>query len=53
MTFFTMTLLGFADFGNIASEFAGLASGMETFGTCKYVAVPLGAALVWVVIVRG
>src|SRR3982750_3003285 len=27
-TFFTMVVLGFADFGNIISEFAGLASGM-------------------------
>src|SRR6201992_3244019 len=53
MTFFTMIVLGLADFGNIASEFAGLASGMGVFGVSKYVAVPLGAALVWTVIVRG
>src|SRR5580658_9266206 len=32
MTFFTMTVLGLADFGNIAAEFAGLASGMKVFG---------------------
>src|SRR5947208_15124533 len=31
-TFFTMVVLGFADFGNIISEFAGLASGMSIFG---------------------
>src|SRR5579872_7259411 len=31
-TFFTMVVLGFADFGNIAAEFAGLASGMGIFG---------------------
>jgi NRAMP (natural resistance-associated macrophage protein)-like metal ion transporter len=53
MTFFTMIVLGLADFGNIAAEFAGLASGMGIFGISKYVAVPIGAALVWVVIVRG
>jgi len=53
MTFFTMTVLGLADFGNIASEFAGLASGMRIFGVSPYIAVPLGAALVWTVIVRG
>src|SRR5271170_4835083 len=53
MTFFTMTVLGFADFGNIAAEFAGLASGMGVFGISKYIAVPIGAALVWLVIVRG
>src|ERR1700722_19895589 len=53
MTFFTMLVLGLADFGNIAAEFAGLASGMGVFGISKYIAVPLGAALVWTVIVRG
>jgi NRAMP (natural resistance-associated macrophage protein)-like metal ion transporter len=53
MTFFTMIVLGFADFGNIASEFAGLASGMGVFGISKFIAVPLGAAVVWSVIVRG
>jgi Mn2+/Fe2+ NRAMP family transporter len=53
MTFFTMIVLGFADFGNIAAEFAGLASGMGIFGVHKYIAVPIGALLVWTVIVRG
>jgi len=53
MTFFTMIVLGLADFGNIAAEFAGLASGLGMFGVSKYVSVPIGAALVWVVIVRG
>ena len=53
MTFFTMIVLGLADFGNIAAEFAGLASGMGIFGISKYIAVPIGAALVWLVIVRG
>jgi Mn2+/Fe2+ NRAMP family transporter len=53
MTFFTMTVLGLADFGNIAAEFAGLASGMKVFGISPYIAVPLGAGLVWTVIVRG
>src|SRR5580700_8600490 len=45
MTFFTMTVLGLADFGNIAAEFAGLASGTTIFGISKYISVPLGAAL--------
>src|SRR6201987_1297356 len=52
-TFFTMVVLGMADFGNIASEFAGLASGMGIFGVSKYIVVPLGAALVWTLIVPG
>jgi len=53
MTFFTMAILGLADLGNIAAEFAGLASGLGIFGISKYVAVPLGAALVWAAVVRG
>jgi Mn2+/Fe2+ NRAMP family transporter len=53
MTFFTMTVLGIADFGNIAAEFAGLSSGMSIFGVNQYIAVPLGGLLVWTVIVRG
>jgi NRAMP (natural resistance-associated macrophage protein)-like metal ion transporter len=52
-TFFTMLVLGMADFGNIVAEFAGLASGMGIFGVSKYIVVPIGAALVWTLIVRG
>ncbi len=51
ITFFTMLVLGLADFGNIVAEFAGIASGMGLFGFSKYIVVPLGAALVWGVVV--
>src|SRR5689334_22589775 len=53
ITFFTMIVLALADLGNIFAEFAGIASGMGLFGVSKYIAVPIGAALVWYVIVRG
>jgi Mn2+/Fe2+ NRAMP family transporter len=53
ITFFTMVVLGLADLGNIAAEFAGIASGMGIFGISKYFTVPIGAAVVWFVIVRG
>jgi NRAMP (natural resistance-associated macrophage protein)-like metal ion transporter len=52
-TFFTMVILGLADFGNIMAEFAGLATGMGIFHVSKYIVVPLGALLVWGVVVRG
>ena len=52
-TFFTMVVLGIADFGNIMSEFAGLAAGMGIFHVSKYIVVPIGALLVWGVVVRG
>src|SRR5579871_6036599 len=53
MTFITMAILSIADFGNIAAEFAGIASGMGVFGVSKYLSVPVGATVVWLVIVRG
>jgi Mn2+/Fe2+ NRAMP family transporter len=52
-TFITMAILSVADFGNIAAEFAGIASGMGVFGVGKYLSVPIGAAIVWTVIVKG
>jgi Mn2+/Fe2+ NRAMP family transporter len=52
-TFFVMLVLGLADFGNIMAEFAGLASGMGIFHVSKYIVVPVGAAVVWFVVVRG
>src|ERR1700709_2858739 len=52
-TFITMAILSIADFGNIGAEFAGIASGRGVFGVTKYLAVPVGAALVWIVIVKG
>jgi NRAMP (natural resistance-associated macrophage protein)-like metal ion transporter len=52
-TFFTMVVLGLADLGNIAAEFAGVASAVAIFGVSKYVAVPVAAMLVWSVVVRG
>src|SRR6201993_3352937 len=42
-TFFTMVVLGLADLGNIAAEFAGVASAAGIFGISKYLAVPLAA----------
>jgi Mn2+/Fe2+ NRAMP family transporter len=51
-TFFTMLVLGLADFGNIMAEFAGIGAGMGLFGVTKYIAVPIGAALVWLMVVK-
>jgi Mn2+/Fe2+ NRAMP family transporter len=52
-TFFTMLVLGAADFANIVAEFSGLASGMGVFNASKYWVVPVGALLVWTIVVRG
>jgi len=52
-TFILMMMLLAADLGNTISEFAGLASGMSVFGVTRYIAVPLGALLVWLLVVKG
>lgn len=52
-TFFAMTVLSIADFGNIVSEFSGLALGMDLFHVIKWISVPLGALLVWGLVVKG
>src|SRR6266545_7217183 len=42
-----------ANFGIIVSEFVGIAAAAELFGVNRYIAVPLAAALVWLLITRG
>ena len=51
-TFILMVILLVANLGSTISEFAGLASGMSIFGISRFVAVPLGAALVWLLVVK-
>jgi NRAMP (natural resistance-associated macrophage protein)-like metal ion transporter len=52
-TFLLMAALVVANFGNVVAEFAGVASSLELFGVSKYIIVPVAAALVWVLVVRG
>jgi Mn2+/Fe2+ NRAMP family transporter len=52
-TFILMILLLLANWGNTISEFAGLASGMSIFHVSRFISVPLGAILVWLLVVRG
>jgi NRAMP (natural resistance-associated macrophage protein)-like metal ion transporter len=47
-----MLLLLLADLGNTICEFAGVAASMELFGVTKYIAVPLGALGIWVLVIR-
>jgi NRAMP (natural resistance-associated macrophage protein)-like metal ion transporter len=52
-TFFVMLAALVVDLGNTVAEFAGVAAAMAIFGVSKYIAVPLAAILVWVLVVRG
>jgi NRAMP (natural resistance-associated macrophage protein)-like metal ion transporter len=53
VTFFVMLTLVVTNFGNVVAEFAGVASSLELFGWSKYVVVPVAAAIVWALVVRG
>ncbi|MFN7992638.1 MAG: divalent metal cation transporter [Bryobacteraceae bacterium] len=52
-TFFMMATLVFANATNVMAEFAGIASSLELFHISRYVSVPLSAAAVWIVVVKG
>jgi Mn2+/Fe2+ NRAMP family transporter len=53
MTFIVMVLLIIVNFGNIIGEFAGIAGSLQLFHLSKYISVPVCAALVWLLAVRG
>jgi len=52
-TFLLMIALVATNFGNVVSEFAGVASSFELFGISKYIVVPLAAFVVWAIVVHG
>jgi NRAMP (natural resistance-associated macrophage protein)-like metal ion transporter len=53
VTFYLVIGVFLTNMGNILSEFAGVAAGMEVFGVDKFVSVPLSAFLVWWMVVKG
>src|SRR5947199_1258424 len=53
VTFLLMVALVITNFGNIISEFAGVASSFELFGVSKYIVVPVAAFIVWGIVVHG
>jgi Mn2+/Fe2+ NRAMP family transporter len=52
-TFFVMVTGFFVDLANVVAEFAGVAASMEMFHVSRYIAVPIAAILVWVLVLRG
>jgi Mn2+/Fe2+ NRAMP family transporter len=52
-TFFVMVTGFLVDLANVVAEFAGVAAAMQIFGISKYIAVPIAAILVWVLVMRG
>jgi len=53
ITLYLMLGMFLTNMGNVISEFAGVAAGMEVFGVNKMIAVPLSAFLVWWMVVKG
>lgn len=51
--FFIFAGLLTADIGNTTTEFAGVAGSMQVFNVSKYIAVPIVAIAVWLLVVKG
>jgi NRAMP (natural resistance-associated macrophage protein)-like metal ion transporter len=52
-TFLVMALLVLTNLTNIMAEFAGIATSLELFGLSRLISVPIGAAAVWLLVVKG
>jgi len=52
-TFLMMAALLLANLTNVMANFAGVASSLELFHVSRYISVPLGALLVWLLAVKG
>jgi len=53
VTLLILMLLVIVNFCNVVAEFAGIAGSMQLFHVAKYISVPMGAALVWALVVKG
>ncbi|MCA1592932.1 MAG: Nramp family divalent metal transporter [Acidobacteria bacterium] len=52
-TLLAVTIILVANGGLVVSEFVGIGAASELFGVSKYIAVPLGAALLWYLVIFG
>ena len=52
-TFIVMILLVIVNFGNVVTEFVGIAGSMQLFHISKYASVPVCAVIVWALVVKG
>jgi len=53
ITFYLVIGVFLTNMGNVLSEFAGVAAGLEIFGVNKFISVPISAFLVWLMVVKG
>jgi len=52
-TFLMMFALVVVNFGNVITEFLGIAGSLELFGVPRYISVPVCAVIVWFIVVKG
>jgi Mn2+/Fe2+ NRAMP family transporter len=53
ITFLMMLGILITNFGNVITEFIGIAGSMELFGVSKYISVPICGVVVWLIAVKG
>ena len=53
LTFVLMVVLVVVNYTNVVTEFIGIAGSLQLFHVSKFISVPLCAALVWYMVVRG
>ena len=53
ITFLMMLGILITNFGNVITEFVGIAGSMGLFGISKYISVPICAVIVWLIAVKG
>jgi len=53
LTFVLMVLLVLVNYTNVVTEFIGIAGSLHLFHVYKFISVPICAALVWFMVVRG
>src|ERR1700740_1666916 len=53
ITFFMMIGILVVNFGNVVTEFIGIATSLELFGLPRLATVPICAVIVWLIVVKG
>jgi len=53
ITFFMMIGILVINFGNVVTEFIGIATSLELFGMSRHITVPVCAVIVWLIVVKG
>jgi NRAMP (natural resistance-associated macrophage protein)-like metal ion transporter len=53
ITFLMMLGILITNFGNVVTEFIGIATSLELFGLSRYITVPVCCVIVWLIVVKG